>query len=243
MFLLADLHFPHLVVLCTGEHCTYALFLQALFESVRQILNIASISLLQFLHQHFLNHLLPGSFSRFILPTGRIARNTFVQSKLGFSKSVNLFFNRSTSDEADDLNFTGLSDTMGAILGLPISQYPSIAPPSISITGTYPGASAKTVEDAVTQIIEQKMKGIDGLRYMSSTSDATGGVNITLTFRNGTNPDIAQVQVQNKLQLANAQLPQEVQQQGLTVTKSSICTFCPPCTYNILSYTCSCTQR
>jgi multidrug efflux pump len=108
-----------------------------------------------------------------------------------------------------------------AILGLPISQYPSIAPPSISITGSYPGASAKTVEDAVTQIIEQKMKGIDGLRYMSSSSDATGGVSITLTFKSGTNPDIAQVQVQNKLQLATPLLPAAVQQQGLVVAKAT----------------------
>ncbi|WP_432379677.1 efflux RND transporter permease subunit [Duganella sp. P38] len=108
-----------------------------------------------------------------------------------------------------------------AILGLPISQYPSIAPPSISITGSYPGASAKTVEDAVTQIIEQKMKGIDGLRYMSSSSDATGGVNLTLTFKSGTNPDIAQVQVQNKLQLATPLLPAAVQQQGLVVAKAT----------------------
>src|SRR5947207_1168512 len=105
-----------------------------------------------------------------------------------------------------------------AIKGLPIAQYPSIAPPSISITGAYPGASAKTVEDAVTQIIEQKMKGIDGLRYMSSTSDSTGGVNITLTFKSGTNPDIAQVQVQNKLQLATPLLPSAVTQQGLVVS-------------------------
>jgi multidrug efflux pump len=108
-----------------------------------------------------------------------------------------------------------------AILGLPISQYPSIAPPSISISGSYPGASAKTVEDAVTQIIEQKMKGIDGLRYMSSSSDSTGGVNITLTFKSGTNPDIAQVQVQNKLQLATPLLPAAVQQQGLVVAKAT----------------------
>jgi multidrug efflux pump len=108
-----------------------------------------------------------------------------------------------------------------AILGLPISQYPSIAPPSISITGSYPGASAKTVEDAVTQVIEQKMKGIDGLRYMSSSSDATGGIGITLTFKNGTNPDIAQVQVQNKLQLATPLLPTVVTQQGLVVSKAT----------------------
>jgi multidrug efflux pump len=108
-----------------------------------------------------------------------------------------------------------------AIKGLPIAQYPSIAPPSISITGSYPGASAKTVEDAVTQVIEQKMKGIDGLRYMSSNSDSTGGINITLTFNSGTNPDIAQVQVQNKLQLATPLLPSAVTQQGLVVSKAT----------------------
>ena len=102
-----------------------------------------------------------------------------------------------------------------SILSLPIAQYPSIAPPSISISGAYPGASAKTVEDAVTQVIEQKMKGIDGLRYMSSSSDSTGGISITLTFTNGTNPDIAQVQVQNKLQLATPLLPTAVTHQAL----------------------------
>jgi multidrug efflux pump len=108
-----------------------------------------------------------------------------------------------------------------AILGLPIAQYPAIAPPSISITGSYPGASAKTVEDAVTQVIEQKMKGIDGLRYMSSSSDSSGGISITLTFKSGTNPDIAQVQVQNKLQLATPLLPTAVTQQGLVVNKAT----------------------
>ncbi len=108
-----------------------------------------------------------------------------------------------------------------SIIVLPIAQYPAIAPPAIAITGTYPGASAKTVEDSVTQVIEQKMKGIDGLRYMASTSDASGAVSITFTFENGTNPDIAQVQVQNKLQLAMPLLPQVVQQQGLTVAKST----------------------
>src|SRR5476649_370079 len=108
-----------------------------------------------------------------------------------------------------------------SILGLPISQYPTIAPPSISISGTYPGASAKTVEDAVTQVIEQKMKGIDGLRYMSSSSDSTGGISITLTFKTGTNPDIAKVQVQNKLQLATPLLPTAVTQQVLVVSKAT----------------------
>ncbi len=110
---------------------------------------------------------------------------------------------------------------MVAINRLPVAQYPSIAPPLVSITGSYPGASAKTVEDAVTQVIEQKMKGIDGLRYMSSTSDSTGGINITLTFSNGTNPDIAQVQVQNKLQQATPLLPEAVTKQGLVVSKAT----------------------
>ena len=104
---------------------------------------------------------------------------------------------------------------------LPIAQYPAIAAPAIAITGNYPGASAKTVEDSVTQVIEQKMKGIDGLRYMASSSDSSGAVNVTLTFDNGTNPDIAQVQVQNKLQLAMPLLPQDVQKLGLTVAKST----------------------
>ncbi|WP_159876748.1 efflux RND transporter permease subunit [Aquitalea denitrificans] len=108
-----------------------------------------------------------------------------------------------------------------SIRSLPISQYPAIAPPQIAINATYPGASAKTVEDSVTQVIEQKMQGIDHLRYMSSTSDDTGAVTITMTFDAGTNPDTAQVQVQNKLQSATASLPTVVQQQGITVTKSA----------------------
>ena len=80
-----------------------------------------------------------------------------------------------------------------AILGLPISQYPTIAPPAVSIKATYPGASAGVLQDSVTQVIEQKMNGLDHLRYMESTSDATGSVEITLTFEPGTDPDIAQV--------------------------------------------------
>jgi multidrug efflux pump len=108
-----------------------------------------------------------------------------------------------------------------AIRTLPVAQYPKIAPPEIQISASYPGASAKTLEDTVTQVIEQKMKGLDGLLYMASTSDQTGQVSIKLTFSAGTDPDIAQVQVQNKLQLATALLPQEVQQQGLQVTKSA----------------------
>jgi multidrug efflux pump len=107
-----------------------------------------------------------------------------------------------------------------AITQLPISMYPNIAPPSVTIGASYPGASARVVEDSVTQIIEQNMKGLDGLIYMSATSEASGRAAITLTFQTGTNPDIAQVQVQNKLQLAMPLLPQEVQRQGVNVTKS-----------------------
>ena len=107
-----------------------------------------------------------------------------------------------------------------AITTLPIAQYPRIAPPAITIAASYPGASAKTLEDTVTQVIEQRMNGLDNLRYMESSSDAAGNVTITLTFEAGTNSDIAQVQVQNKLALATPLLPQEVQQLGLRVTKS-----------------------
>ncbi len=108
-----------------------------------------------------------------------------------------------------------------SITRLPISRYPTIAPPSVNINAFYPGASAKTVEDSVTQIIEQNMKGLDGLLYMSATSDSSGAAGLTLTFESGTNPDIAQVQVQNKLQLATPLLPQIVQQQGINVTKAN----------------------
>ncbi|EOT8831486.1 efflux RND transporter permease subunit [Escherichia fergusonii] len=108
-----------------------------------------------------------------------------------------------------------------AIMNLPVAQYPQIAPPTITVSATYPGADAQTVEDSVTQVIEQNMTGLDGLMYMSSTSDAAGNAQITLTFETGTSADIAQVQVQNKLQLAMPSLPQEVQQQGISVDKSS----------------------
>ena len=108
-----------------------------------------------------------------------------------------------------------------AVLTLPIAQYPTIAPPAIAITANYPGASSKTLEDTVTQVIEQKMKGLDRLSYIASTSESTGSVTITLTFETGTNPDTAQVQVQNKLALATPLLPQEVQQQGVQVAKSA----------------------
>ena len=109
-----------------------------------------------------------------------------------------------------------------SISTLPVSQYPAIAPPSIVINASYPGASAKTLEDSVTQIIEQKMTGLDNLLYMASASDSYGKASVTLTFNADTNPDIAQVQVQNKLQLALPSLPQIVQAQGVQVAKSSL---------------------
>jgi multidrug efflux pump len=108
-----------------------------------------------------------------------------------------------------------------AIKKLPVSQYPAIAPPQIAINAVYPGASAQTVQDTVTQVIEQKLNGIDNLIYMSSTSDSAGAVSITLTFKAGTDPNIAQVQVQNKLQLAVPLLPQIVQRSGIQVVKST----------------------
>ena len=107
-----------------------------------------------------------------------------------------------------------------SILKLPINQYPSIAPPAISISVTYPGASAQTVQDTVVQVIEQQLNGIDHLRYVSSESNSDGSMTITATFEQGTDPDTAQVQVQNKLNLATPLLPQEVQQQGIRVTKA-----------------------
>ncbi len=107
-----------------------------------------------------------------------------------------------------------------SITQLPISMYPNIAPPTVTINAFYPGASAKVVEDSVTQVIEQNMKGLDGLLYMASTSSANGGASLSLTFENGTDPDIAQVQVQNKLQLSMPLLPQEVQRQGVNVGKA-----------------------
>ncbi|MCP5339628.1 MAG: efflux RND transporter permease subunit [Steroidobacteraceae bacterium] len=106
-----------------------------------------------------------------------------------------------------------------SITRLGVERYPSIAPPAITVSAVYPGASAKVLEDSVTQIIEQNMKGLDGLLYMSATSESSGRATITLTFRNGVNPDTAQVQVQNKLQLAMPLLPQEVQRQGVVVNK------------------------
>ncbi|OHC98377.1 MAG: multidrug efflux RND transporter permease [Sphingomonadales bacterium RIFCSPLOWO2_12_FULL_63_15] len=108
-----------------------------------------------------------------------------------------------------------------ALRTLPVAQFPEIAPPSVGISTSYPGANAQTLESTTTQIIEQQLKGIDNLRYFSSTSDGAGNLSITLTFEQGTDADIAQVQVQNKLSQATPLLPQEVQQQGLRVTKST----------------------
>jgi HAE1 family hydrophobic/amphiphilic exporter-1 len=108
-----------------------------------------------------------------------------------------------------------------AIYSLPISQYPPIAPPSIYIQTFYPGASAETVENSVTQIIEQKMTGLDKMLYLSATSDSAGGSRIELTFAPGTDPDLAWSKVQNKLQLAMASLPEVVQRQGITVGKAT----------------------
>src|SRR6202047_2692499 len=108
-----------------------------------------------------------------------------------------------------------------SITNLPVAQYPSIAPPAVQITVTYPGASAETVQSTVVQVIEQQLSGLDHLLYFSSESDKDGTITITLNFDQGTNPDIAQVQVQNKLQLAQPRLPLVVQQQGITVAKAT----------------------
>lgn len=108
-----------------------------------------------------------------------------------------------------------------SIITLPIQQYPTIAPPAVSISASYPGASAETLEESVTQVIEQNMTGLDNLLYMSSNSSNSGSATISLTFAPGTDPDIAQVQTQNKLSLAETLLPEAVQAQGISVTKSS----------------------
>ena len=108
-----------------------------------------------------------------------------------------------------------------SVVNLPIEQYPRIAPPTITVSATYPGANAQTVENSVVQIIEQRMKGLDGLMYISSSSSSNGGASVTLTFENGTDSDTAQVQVQNKLQSAMSSLPESVQRQGVNVNKSS----------------------
>lgn len=108
-----------------------------------------------------------------------------------------------------------------AITKLPVAQYPNVAPPSISVTANYAGASAETLQETVTSVIEQQLNGIDNLLYMSSSSDAAGLATVTLYFLPGTNPDTAQVQVQNKVQLAMPSLPQTVQQQGVVVAKAT----------------------
>lgn len=108
-----------------------------------------------------------------------------------------------------------------AVFSLPVEQYPNIAPPSVSVLATYSGASAETTENSVTQVIEQAMTGIDNLLYMSSSSSSDGSSEIELTFASGTDPDVAQMQVQNKLQEAQSSLPESVQNDGVTVTKSS----------------------
>ncbi|PIJ43656.1 efflux RND transporter permease subunit [Tatumella sp. OPLPL6] len=119
-----------------------------------------------------------------------------------------------------------------AIKKMPVEQYPDVAPTSVQVRATYPGADAATLQNSVTQVIEQNMSGLDGLMYMSSTSDSSGTLQLILSFQNGTDPDIAQVQVQNKLQLATPLLPQEVQQQGITVRKSSNVFFLVPGFYD-----------
>ena len=108
---------------------------------------------------------------------------------------------------------------------LPVSQYPTIAPPTVTIRSNYPGANAETVENTITKIIEQNMIGLDGYMYMSSSSDGYGSSEIKITFEPGTNPDIAQVQVQNKLNQCTSQLPTVVQQNGIDVKKSTLSFF------------------
>src|SRR5437868_10028841 len=110
---------------------------------------------------------------------------------------------------------------IGAVVGLPVAQYPDVAPTQINVRATYPGASAATLESSVTQVLERQLTGIDGLLYFQSSSTARGQVSISATFQKGVNPDIAQVQVQNKIQQAISRLPQQVQQQGVTVTKGA----------------------
>ena len=110
---------------------------------------------------------------------------------------------------------------LGALTALPIEQYPDIAPTQVNIRASYPGASAETVENSVTQVLEQQLTGIDGLLYFSSSSNSRGGAQITATFVKGTDPDIAQVQVQNRIQTAISRLPQDVQNQGVQVSKSN----------------------
>ena len=108
-----------------------------------------------------------------------------------------------------------------SIFQLPIAQYPNVALPSVTVNASYTGASAQVVQDTVVQVIEQSLTGIDNVKYINSNSDSSGNASITVTFNAGTDPDIAQVQVQNKMQSAMTLLPQQVQQSGVNVTKSS----------------------
>ena len=110
---------------------------------------------------------------------------------------------------------------IGAIVSLPIAQYPDVAPTQISIRATYPGANAETLENSVTQVLERELTGLEGLLYFNSSSSSRGSVNVTATFDKGVNSDIAQVQVQNKVQAAVSRLPQQVQQQGTSAHASS----------------------
>ena len=110
---------------------------------------------------------------------------------------------------------------LGAIFSLPVAQYPNIAPPVISVKTSYTGADATTVENSVTQILEQQLTGLDGLLYFSSSSTSDGSASVQITFEQGTDPDYAQVQVQNKVAQVNSRLPESVQAQGVTVTKSN----------------------
>src|SRR5947199_2123029 len=110
---------------------------------------------------------------------------------------------------------------IGAIISLPVAQYPDVAPTQINIRASYPGASAATLESSVTQILEQQLTGIDGMLYFQSSSTARGSVSISVIMEKGVNPDIAQVQVQNAIQTAISRLPQQVQQQGVRVSKGA----------------------
>ncbi len=109
---------------------------------------------------------------------------------------------------------------LASIFNLPVAQYPDIAPPTIKISTTYTGASAQTVENSVTQLLEQQLTGLDGLLYFTSSSTSSGSVSINVSFEQGTNPDTAQVQVQNKISQVTTRLPTSVQEQGVNVTKS-----------------------
>src|SRR3954468_7987640 len=110
---------------------------------------------------------------------------------------------------------------IGAIFALPVGQYPDVAPTQISIRATYPGASAETLENSVTQVLEQELTGLEGLLYFSSSSTSRGSASVTAVFDKSVNADIAQVQVQNKVQAAVSRLPSQVQQQGVRVSKGS----------------------